>query len=488
MKKIAGLFLYICLLFSCESSLEENTSSNEIAEQIPQWLDLYNVPGAAIALIEDGEVKLKSGFGYSNLESKKKVDLNTVFNVGSISKTITAWGVMRLVEMGKVDLDEAVEKYLTDYQLPDSEFPSEKVTIRRLLSHTAGISLHGFRGFSLGDDLPSTSDFLRREDRNGDPVIRLISEPGTGWRYSGGGYLILQHLIEEQSGQSFARFMKEQVLEPLGMRDSDFEVSEELLANASSEYSTIGDELTFQVFAAKGAAGFYTTIEDFATFLLINLGLKSQSVLSEKNLQMMHDSADASDDAYGLGYQIETVSNSGIAMIGHAGSNLGWHAFFRFNPQTKDGFAMFTNSGYGWNVYRRAYRTWMQSRTGMDLGADYNTSIMATMIKPLKKEGTKAAINQYKRVFQEDSSSFDRSQTQLLGLARLLSRDEKWSDAREILEFNASQFPNFAETYYQLGEVYLQLENSDLAKTNFQKCLELDSAHSRAREKLSELD
>ncbi|NNF22528.1 MAG: beta-lactamase family protein, partial [Saprospiraceae bacterium] len=116
---------------------------NETNNKIPRLLHDFTVPGAAIAIIDDGEIVLQRGFGFSDIQKNARVDIKTGFNIGSISKTIAAWGVMKLVEEGEIGLDAPAEKYLSRWHLPVSEFNSDEVTIRRLLSHTAGLSLHG---------------------------------------------------------------------------------------------------------------------------------------------------------------------------------------------------------------------------------------------------------------------------------------------------------------------------------------------------------
>ena len=139
-----------------EKSIEQFVS--EIEKKIPQLLHDFTVPGAAIAIIENGEIVLQKGYGFSDIEKEVKVNTKTGFNIGSISKTIAAWGVMKLVQEGKIDLDAPAEKYLSRWHLPESEFNSNEVTIRRLLSHTAGLSLHGYPGWSPNDKLPTIEE------------------------------------------------------------------------------------------------------------------------------------------------------------------------------------------------------------------------------------------------------------------------------------------------------------------------------------------
>jgi len=132
----------------------------ELDEKIPAWLEEFIVPGAAIALIDDGKVILQKGYGYADVKNGVKVNGKTGFNTGSISKTVAAWGVMKLVEQGKIDLDSPAENYLTRWHLPETEYDVNKVTVRRLLSHTAGLSLHGYPGWSPTDTLPTIEQSL----------------------------------------------------------------------------------------------------------------------------------------------------------------------------------------------------------------------------------------------------------------------------------------------------------------------------------------
>ena len=179
----------------------------EVDQKIPQLLEEFLVPGAAIAIIDDGKIILEKGYGYADIENKVKVDTRTGFNIGSISKTIAAWGVMKLVEEGKLDLDAPAEKYLTRWHLPESGFDSDGVTIRRMLSHTAGLSLHGYPGWWPSDRLSTIEESLDGRN-NGPGRVEIIMEPGTQYRYSGGGFTIMQLIVEEVTGEKFEDYMQ----------------------------------------------------------------------------------------------------------------------------------------------------------------------------------------------------------------------------------------------------------------------------------------
>ena len=205
------VYLVLATLFGCApAELPRPAEPDPLAgfhdalsELLPPLQEAYFVPGTAVGVIRDGEVLLKSGYGSADLDTGLPVESGTAFNIGSISKTVAAWGVMKLVEAGKIDLDVPVSTYLTRWQLPESEFDHDGVTMRRLLSHTAGLSLHGYPGFHPDDPLPSVEESLSGAT-NGAGAVYVAHEPGSKWQYSGGGYTLAHLIVEEVTGQPFA--------------------------------------------------------------------------------------------------------------------------------------------------------------------------------------------------------------------------------------------------------------------------------------------
>lgn len=154
--QITGLVvgMLVAATTSAAAQSERGTLAPRLDERVSAYLDEFTTPGAAVALIENGRVAFAGGYGRSD-EAGGPVTTRTGFNVGSISKTVTAWGVMRLVERGLLELDVPVSRYLTRWSLPASEFDADGVTVRRLLSHTAGLSLHGYPGWGPDAELPT---------------------------------------------------------------------------------------------------------------------------------------------------------------------------------------------------------------------------------------------------------------------------------------------------------------------------------------------
>lgn len=281
-----------------------------------------HVPGLALACVREGKLAWTLGCGYADVASERLVTGDTLFNIGSISKTVAAWGAMKLVERGKVELDAPVGTYVKRWKLPPSEFDAHGVTLRRLLSHTAGLSLHGYPGFPPGTALPTLEESLSG-NTSGAGDVRLVHAPGSKWQYSGGGYTLAQLLIEEVSGRPFAEYMREEVLIPLGMVHSDYRWTDEVGRLAATPYDEHGEATGGPRFTEGAAAGLQTSAAELGLFVCANLSdaRGAPPVLARETIALMHSPAPASPD-YGLGYQVEHRGE--FVVVGHGGSNMGW--------------------------------------------------------------------------------------------------------------------------------------------------------------------
>ena len=483
---IKQLTLLLALLLSFTISAQKKPNEieqfvSELDQKIPQLLNDFIVPGTAIAIIENGEIILQKGYGYSNIDKGIKVTNTTGFNIGSISKTVAAWGVIKLVQEGKIELDAPAEKYLTRWHLPKSEFDSDKVTIRRLLSHTAGLSLHGYPGWSPNDDLPTIEESLDGKN-NGPGHVEIIMEPGTKWKYSGGGFSILQLIIEEVTEQKFEDYMQTEILNPLGMTSSSYTIDEKILNSTSLEHNGFGEVIDFELFTAQAAAGLHTTINDFTKFAQASLYANKnnqQQILSTSYLQQMMDPAPASNGRYGLGYQIDSIKGTSVTLAGHGGANTGWHAFLRVNPVTNDGFIMITNGGAGHNIYRQVYCDWIYWKTGESMGNRCNIvpSIANKLKSIIKAEGIDKIESQYLELKKNEADEYNFSENQLNQLGYHYLGNDKVNFAVAIFKINVDAFPKSSNVYDSYGEALLKRGDKENAIENYLKSVELNPAN-----------
>ncbi len=288
-------------------------------------MEYYKVPGLSIAVVENGELRWAKGYGIANTNTGAKVDENTLFQAGSISKPVAALAVMKLLEEGKVDLDTDVNNYLKDWQIPESEFTKDqKVTLRLLLTHSAGTTVHGFPGYTQKDDFPSVIDVLNGNG-NTDAVV-LDTAPNTMWRYSGGGYTIMEKVVEDVSNQTLEDFMYSAFFVPLNMSRSTYDqpINPAEYDNISAASNGKGDivEGLWNNYPEQAAAGLWTTPTDLAKYCIaVQEATKegADGVLKSSTVKTM---LTKHKNDWGLGPSLEKEGDSLIFQ--HGGKNNGF--------------------------------------------------------------------------------------------------------------------------------------------------------------------
>ncbi len=314
-----------------------------IAEARAQ-IDTQSPGNAAFLLFDDGEIV---GEHYAIQDGS--VDADMVFPTASFSKWITALGVMSLIEDGRLSLDAPISRYLTRWQLPDGPFNEDQVTVRRLLSHTAGLTDGlGFGDYRADETLPGLEQSLTnpRASTDRDAKITVGMEPGTTFAYSGGGYLILQLLIEEATGQDYARYIREAIHDPLAMERSSFDFIGEIDGATPSFDATGAPAEQFQ-YAAAGATGFSSSTGDLAKLIKAILTQGSALGLSPETLQAMRkpEAFVYGAGIWGLGTMLYAPTRSGNDFIfGHDGANEpAINVSVRINPENGNAFIMLVN-------------------------------------------------------------------------------------------------------------------------------------------------
>jgi CubicO group peptidase (beta-lactamase class C family) len=261
----------------------------------------YHVPGVSVAIAEGGAVVWARGFGVKEAGSRDGVTPTTLFQAGSISKPVTATATLRLVDQGKLSLDENVNAYMRSWQLPDNEFTArEKVTLRRILSHCSGTTVHGFPGYSANDALPTLQQVLDGATPANTQPVRVEFVPGTRSRYSGGGVTIEQLALEEVTGEAFPGLLQRLVLGPTGMVSSTFEqpLPPSRQRDASTAHDTGGAIIPgrFHVYPEMAAAGLWSTVRREGGKLVLavpRLGIDSEVVFTSPTSLVALDGADS---------------------------------------------------------------------------------------------------------------------------------------------------------------------------------------------------
>ena len=328
-----------------------------------------NRGNAALVLIEDGKVSKEY---YSS--SKDPIDKDTVFLTASMSKWFTANGVMKLVQDGKIDLDAPVSSYLTRWKLPPSEFDNDEVTIRRLLSHTAGLNDGlGFGDYDSDERLPTIVESLSNPRASSDREVEIAvkTQPGAQWDYSGGGYLILELLIEEVSGKTYQEYMNETFFIPLEMSRSTYDYMGNIDNNAGS-YERNGEPAPVYQYASSAATGFVTSSADLSKFVIAQIvnqdtdSILDPGILERATLESMREphGRTLGFDIWGLGAMLYAPTGSGDFVFGHDGGNdPAINSAARINPDNGDAIivletghlSLATNISSHWVLWQTGY-------------------------------------------------------------------------------------------------------------------------------------
>jgi CubicO group peptidase (beta-lactamase class C family) len=305
----------------------------------------HKVPGVSVAVVHNGRIEWARGYGFADVDSGQRVTTDTVFQAASISKSVAAMVAMRLVEQGRLDLDGDVNGKLKSWKVPDVIFTNKaKVTLRRLLSHNAGLTVHGFPGYAAGDPVPTLVQLLDGAKPANTAAVRVDKVPGSGFRYSGGGYAVMQLLVEDVTGKPFDQVARELVLDPLHMTRSAYEqpLGAERARDAASAYRGDGKAIAgrWHTYPEKTAAGLWTTPTDLAKMILELQ--KPGAVLKPETVKLMLTSAAGN---YGLGIGLgETKGRAGFA---HGGANEGYRCSYFAYRDSGDGAVVMTNSDNG---------------------------------------------------------------------------------------------------------------------------------------------
>ena len=329
-------------------------------------MEAYSVPGFSIAVFRDFQVEWAKGYGVLSEEGGEPVTPTTLFQAASISKPVAAAAALSLVQEGLLDLDEDINQKLKSWRVPENESTAEKkVTLRGILSHTAGLTVHGFPGYAQGKDVPALVQILDGEKPANTAPIRVDTIPGTLWRYSGGGYTVMQQLLIDVLGRPFPEILWERVLEPAGMVDSTYEqpLPESRYAQASTAHLRNGKPVKggWHTYPEMAAAGLWTTPTDLCRFALAVMEAfhgRSEAPLSQATVREMLTEVDG---RYGLGFSVEGEGET--LRFSHGGSNAGFKCYLVAWAHSGEGVAIMTNGDIG-----RSLSTEVLSSLAMEYG------------------------------------------------------------------------------------------------------------------------
>lgn len=300
-------------------------------DTIPKWniekqMAAYKVNGLSIAVIKDYKIDWAKAYGWADVAEKRPVTVDTRFQAASISKSINSLGLLKLVQQGKINLEADINDYLKTWKFPyDSVSKNKKISLANLLSHTAGLSVHGFGGYTPGDSIPTVVQILDGSRPANSRSVRSLFEPSKRFQYSGGGSTISQLMLMDVTGMRYEDYMKKEVLQPIGMRNSFYNQPPPAgTKNLATAYNR-GVEVKgkYHIYPEQAAAGLWTTPTDLAKYIIesqLEYEGKSSKVLSQAMMQTRLTNYIDNNAALG----VFLVRNASDTFFNHNGGNEGF--------------------------------------------------------------------------------------------------------------------------------------------------------------------
>ncbi len=355
MRGLLAIALVALLSLQAIAKTDTPALADRLEKAIPARMMADGVQGVVVALIADGAPVWTKAFGLADPGTGRAMTEDALFRVELISKPVTAWGAMYLVEAGRLDLDRPITDCLHSWQPPEG---TPRLTAHQVLTHTAGIGLGDFAArFAPDAPRPRLADHLAQD-------FRMIAVPGTGFAYSDTGYNLLELLIEDCSGEDFAGYMQRDILQPLGMRRASFDWTG---TEMPVGHDLRGRPVAPYVYPGRGSGGLFATTEDVARFAAAGMAGAQQDVLSPHGIAALHRPYVAVTglfgivaDGYGLGHFTETL-HDGRAALWHGGQGYGWMSHMHLVPESGDGIVILSNTQRAWPLFAMILRDWSGS-------------------------------------------------------------------------------------------------------------------------------
>ncbi|UQB67906.1 serine hydrolase domain-containing protein [Epilithonimonas zeae] len=470
-------------------SFEDNLLSWDTSKTkkwtLKERMTFYNMNAVSIAVIRDYKVEWAKAYGYADVAENRKATPQTLFQAASISKSINSLGVLKLVEQGKLGLDDDINNYLKTWKFPyDSLSKGKKISIANLLSHKAGLSVHGFGGYQKGTELPTIIQILNGQKPANSPAVQSVFEPNLKFQYSGGGTTISQLILESTTGEKYEDYMLKNVLTPLGMTRSSYNQppspdKEKLLATAYNNGKEVNGK--YHIYPEKAAAGLWTNPNDLAKYIIetqLSLLGKSNKILSKEMSQKRIEN----------NYGVFLNDFKGTKYFAHSGGNEGFVCYYIGSVEDGNGLVVMTNG----NNFKLIDEI-LLSIASLNQWKNYpvvpqKESIGLTIRKESLKNIDKgiALYKELKRTKPNDYNFSNENELNELGYEFL--RDNQLDKALKIFDLNVNEFPKSGNVYDSRGEAYFNKKEYALSKKDYQKSLELDPANHNAKEMILKIE
>lgn len=480
---LGGIVFFDC---SVENKIQTNKRTKQkIGDYIQLVMEKFDVPGVAVAVTKDNEVFYASAFGVKNAVIKEKLGPEDTFHMASVSKLFVATAIIQLVEQGKINLDEHLTTYLPYFKMDDERY--KKITIRQMLNHTSGMpDVNDYEWEKPQYDEGAAERYVRSLKKE-----KMIAAPGERYQYSNMAYDVLGDVIAKVSGKPFEVYMKESILDPLGMKESDF-----LYEHIKNDLRTsphiwdsgviVSDVYPYnRVHAPSGTLN--SNVMEMARWAEANLNhgeLNGRRILTEESYNSLWQPSVQLNEKTGVGLGWVLSEYRGFSTVSHSGDDPGYSCDFKLIPPKKLGIILASN-----------YTSTPISRM-LDGVADILLGFEPKVPKKpvslyfrriMDKDGIEAAKEAYHQWYEEARDDYNFGPGELNSLGYKYIRSNKMDNAIDVFLFNAELFPDNSGVYDSLAEAYMIKGDDKLAIKCCNRSLELDPNNTNALEMLKKL-
>ncbi|MEZ4939545.1 MAG: serine hydrolase [Saprospiraceae bacterium] len=496
MKKIITLLFAMATVTSCIAQSAKQIIEGPEGVSLDSLLTPYlmqlreltnNSASLAVGLTKGDKIIYARTFGFSNIEDSIKADFNTVFHIASVSKPFTAAAIVKLVEQGKLNLNDFIVKFIPEFEMIDSRY--KQITIKQILTHTSGIPRH----VSIGDwENPIYDEKALEKNLEDIKPLMLDFEPGTEFSYSNSAFDILGVVISRASGMSFEEYVKTNILIPSGMTNSFYSKPQDTLpVNWAVPYSYGIETQVWSPFPYSEnyfpSSGLHTTLLDMCNWgmLYTNHGRHKDNVIIKPEYFSLLSTPNFDTpwgDKIGLSWFLQNYLDRPIIM--HQGNDTGFESLMYVYPKDSVSVIIMANRDF--------------SRTGRIINAvsefffeqkakDYSVSAKYPFTMAYKEHGIEYASKLWEALKQDTTDIYQVNDEDILTTGAVLENGKNWEAAKEILEYYITLDSNSTYAWRLLGNVYLNLGNRSQAQSCYEKTLLINPEYEKGKKALEDL-
>ena len=486
-RSLIALLLSLFLSAGARGQNSPDKYKEQLEPVINQVMKTANMPGFAIAVVENQRIVYSAGFGLRKLNSKELMSAASLFHMASITKPFVATSIMQLWEQGKIDLEAPVVKYLPYFRLADERY--KRITVRQMLSHISGMpDVEDYEWDKPQYDDGALERFVRSiSDRS------LIADPGAKMQYSNMAFEVLGDVIAKVSGMSFEDYVKRNILEPLGMKNSTLLVKQTDPALLTSPHVQNG---TYEVEVSKvfpynrmhsPSSTLYSNVLEMSRWAIANLNrgeLDGKRILKAATYDVMWRPAGEQFPQIGISWFLNKYREQSV--VTHSGGDTGFVSNLVLLPEKKIAVVMMSN-------YDRApLRVITNAALDVAMGLKpepvvIRVPIDKVLFKTISADGIEAGVKQYYELKKNQSEAYDFQERHLNNLGYNFINQGKFKEAIRVLQLNVEAFPQSSNVYDSLGEAYMRNGDKAPAIENYEKSLKLDPGNAGAVDALKKL-